>query len=519
MRFTVLACSLAVLGLLQAAEQGSVRAERRLFLPRAAAAAVPRAVAEPHAGSAAATEVEAEGAAQPDGTWELLVLGADARPVAGVAVGDAKTDGEGRVRLPAPADGASLAVNVADRPYTLRSPFTVLRIDDLYPVVPLPIDGATARPLPGARVTVTPSHVRARAAADLRLDIAAPAGYVSTRASLNAEAGPLARALRAVVAVRPEVPLRVRVLDAGGHPVAGAEITRAWLAGAEAVFEAVSEDAEVEYEIDEEIWGPDFPLSLAAVPSGADGWLDVRGVPWLQGERVRLVVAAGRRQAATSLMLLSHPAPRELAVRLPAAINVPAYANSCICLGGGCGSGMRRKARVGHGVLVARVTTRDGRPAPGVCVDLCGPVSRWALADADGSVRFGKLPAGAYTLRTESVGFTCAETEVELRAGELRTLDLVEPTGWTARLQVVDADGVAVPGAGFTAQQAHSVAYLPCTDGVQDLALFTNAAGEAVLEHVSPGPLKVRVAYGSRSAEATLDPGSSPALIRLPPPD
>jgi len=297
--------------------------------------------------------------------------------------------------------------------------------------------------------------------------------------------------------------------------VAGAELTCAWLAGKEPAFVRDGEDPE----IPEEAWEPDFPLALQARPSGADGWLDVRGVPWLQGERVRVVVASGDRQAGAGLMLVGYAGPRELAVRLPDAANCALFCDSAICVSGSCGCFPRRKAPEGDSTLLARVTTRDGQPARGVRVDLDGPVRALDYADADGVVMFERLPAGAYTLGTHSVGFTAAEARLDLRAGELHPVELAETAGWTARLQVVDAEGIPVPGAGFTADQAHSVAYLPCRDGVQDLALLTDSAGGAVLEHVSPGPLEVRVTYGSRSAGAELQPGSAPALIRLPPPE
>ena len=81
-------------------------------------------------------------------------------------------------------------------------------------------------------------------------------------------------------------------------------------------------------------------------------------------------------------------------------------------------------AAVATGELSGRVTGAGGQPLLGVNVIIRGTVLGSAT-DEGGSYRIRRIPAGTWTVQFSMIGYTRLTREVELRAGERRTLDVV----------------------------------------------------------------------------------------------
>lgn len=88
-------------------------------------------------------------------------------------------------------------------------------------------------------------------------------------------------------------------------------------------------------------------------------------------------------------------------------------------------AGVARDDAVVHG----QVTDSAGAPIAGALVELLPPrgegVLRGVVTDGEGEYRLGGLAPGAYHLRVRQIGWVVREAEFEVRAGEVRRLDLV----------------------------------------------------------------------------------------------
>lgn len=145
---------------------------------------------------------------------------------------------------------------------------------------------------------------------------------------------------------------------------------------------------------------------------------------------------------------------------------------------------------------------------------------RWwtsARTDADGRASIRGLAEGDYTVDAREPGFVYVKGHVTVLEGATPRIDLIEPEGWTARVRVVDAMGRPVPFARLRVE-AVGPAYVLLADGVQMLALWTDALGEAVLPRLPDGPVTVKAIYGTRDAKFELTPAAPSGLIRLPEP-
>jgi len=306
MRFLALALPAALtLGALAALDEADPGGGRR---GRGAADA---GTPPPRGAVAAGGEAEAgrggvDSAAGAASVWEVVVVDGEGRPirrapVRGTSGRVAMTDALGRVVLAGPPDARELPVEVMGGDFVLSESPEILRFERTMPVEVELIDATTGAALPAAwAVARGPSHVWRGGWSSLEVAVAPPegAGYQAPfvhDAGTSTAAG--AHGLRAVVPVRGEKVLELRILDAQGAPVRGAAVETVLLGG-EAPRFTVAEEPEVEWE---EKTGR--LVTFRPAEAGADGRIRLRGVPYLQGETVHVVVASEERRAAASLRL------------------------------------------------------------------------------------------------------------------------------------------------------------------------------------------------------------------------
>lgn len=352
----------------------------------------------------------------------------------------------------------------------------------------------------------------------------APEGYVAeaepreikTRVSRRAER------LRVLEPLRREADIRVRVVDAGGRPVAGARVVEAFRGGGPpgiVALDAPPPEDEPEPEIPEEA---DFEIrppvqEARSSPGGADGWLRVRGIPHLLDERYWIVVGKGGSEAFVGVLLGSFGDRQSVEATLPVASRRPLTTNSAIGLCGGCGGVYRggRHRRVAPATLEVLVRLRDGRMGAGLEV-LVGTAK--GVTDGSGRARFEGLRPGSYAVRVDDPDFLWSEAQVDLREGEWRAFVLSEGPGWTARALLLDSTGRPVPYARVGIRSNAPVPYLRVENGVQDLVFLTDARGEIRVPDLHHTPVSLDFLYGSRSATATLRESDPHATVMLPPP-
>ncbi len=153
------------------------------------------------------------------------------------------------------------------------------------------------------------------------------------------------------------------------------------------------------------------------------------------------------------------------------------------------------------GALVVRALAPDGAPVPGAVVRVG---ERTLRADATGRARFEGLAPGPFTAAVLGAGATGSAsgtvapgrtTELELRPGRGGTLDV----------ELVDADGNAIPMGSLRVVQPSGLPWLDVARGVQRLDPFTDARGRRTLEGVETGRLTVRGSYGTRTASVEVE--------------
>lgn len=479
------------------------------------------------------TAVEAKAAEQepePEAgaSWRVYVRDGLDRPVRGVTVGtlngeDKRTDALGAIELPPePAKGTC-----AEQAFEVTGPETIVRLQGWIPVEAVMVDGHTGHRLEGGVVPKV-SHVRRRSRAVFSVSVEPPGAYVKEpdRSWMSGFVSAYAQRVRVVVPVRREARLHVRVREPDGAAAPGARLVRAWMGGAKPVFEPapdLDDDPPEEYvELEEpekepeelpESWNTGETFWKASGTADRAGWMAVRGVPDLLGERIRLVVWHRGRHAYGEAVLGRDD---HADVWLPASCNRFPDANTVIGIGGGWGCGRRGRAwtRPGTSTIVICLKRRDGSPAAGAMVWL-DHLSK--EADADGHARFDRLPAGVHLVRVREPGFVAVDRKLSVHDGEARSVDVVEPEGWTAQVRVVDHEDRPVSFAKLEVDGL-PVDYAPVEDGVQDLTWFTDARGGASIGRLPSGDVKLTARFGTRSAAVTLQEDTASGVIRLPPP-
>jgi hypothetical protein len=161
------------------------------------------------------------------------------------------------------------------------------------------------------------------------------------------------------------------------------------------------------------------------------------------------------------------------------------------------------------------VYRRDGVVAAGVPVDLG---SHPGLTDDAGRAVFERIRPGEYALVVRDPDFVWSKATVELRDGDSRVVELVEPTGWTARATLLDSVGRRVPFARVHVSSHAPVAYVRVEDGIQDLAFYTDENGDIELPRLHHAPVRLRFDYGSRQESVTIEESVPFATVQLPPP-
>ncbi len=267
--------------------------------------------------------VAAPAAAQPEPparVWSLLVLDGQDRPIRRAPVSwgsdrQANTDEEGRASLDAPENASPLTVTIFEQPYTLARSPAVVRILGTVPVEVVVVDATNGTEIQGARVALdSPSHLARGRSSTARLTVTPPegrgfqAGFIEQRWIRQSA---LAGRLRVIVPVRPEKLLALRVLEPDGRPAFGAGIQRVVMGFAAPRFAAV--DAEQPPELVEpvEIASEGGSLPFTAATASDTGWILLRGVPFLPGETVHVVVAdpKGERFSSARFLLEEQVAP------------------------------------------------------------------------------------------------------------------------------------------------------------------------------------------------------------------
>jgi len=180
--------------------------------------------------------------------------------------------------------------------------------------------------------------------ATLRFLAHPPRGHVAERSAQSAEKvylSRLASRIRFLLPLRRELELQVVVTEPDGSPAAGAKLDEVVMGGPDPVPgrfrpEIPEEEPEIPEEEPEE-FGVGAPqgatIYAQAAPAGADGILQVRAVPFLQGERYLVLVSKQERTAFAELLLGEQPDPRTLFVRLPGARTSLGFgigANGCL---------------------------------------------------------------------------------------------------------------------------------------------------------------------------------------------
>jgi hypothetical protein len=269
--------------------------------------------------------------------------------------------------------------------------------------------------------------------------------------------------------------------------------------------------------------------SVQSVPSGAhvgdkvefDTTISIfarRGVPFLEGERIRVIVDKDDRHGFAEILLGGENTSRALSVRIPKKPNEVEQNFGFICSSYSCG--YRRNTRTnGSGSLTVSVHRRNGAPAARTEVLLRLSGTRHLDTDSEGIATFRDLPAGSFVVEVREPGFVYTEAAGTLGDGERGHAALTEPEGWTAHLRVVSTEGHPLPYAALEVKTEDHVPYVRLENDVQTLALYTDSRGEATLDRLPKGVVTVTAKFGTREAAAKIRESHPEATFRLPHPD
>lgn len=147
---------------------------------------------------------------------------------------------------------------------------------------------------------------------------------------------------------------------------------------------------------------------------------------------------------------------------------------------------------------------------------MVGPQER--LTDERGRAVFPKLLPVTYSVDVRDPDFVWSRVYVELKPGEERTLNFEEPAGWMPVATLVDSQDRPVPFARVDVDTWAPVAYLRVEDGVQDLALYTDANGRIRLPEMHRTTAVLTFRYGSRKKIAWIYESEPSVTVKLPPP-
>jgi carboxypeptidase family protein len=455
-------------------------------------------------GDEAQTEPALEGAGEEEGIpWTVIVKAPDGSRVPGVLIQTTewfRADADGVVAVGSfPVNTSSVTATTKwGATLTLTEPVSEIVTPDTVPLSVTLVDGETGTPLGGRvflevagdrNVALAPTSggfllenapVFRGADPSLRFVVEPPQGYANEstyQPRITTRVSRFAERYHVTIPVRPTCSVRVHVKLHDGTPAAGAAADNVIIGGKWLPFE---KDARAD----------------------AKGVLDVRGIPFLRGERYAVTASKGEVWAvAEAVEVLRPELVPETAVTLPK--DPP---NGSIGLGGGSGSAFSSRGRppritAGLGRIEVSVVRRNGRPAIDTNLTLNG--RRNARTDRFGRAVFEGLGPARYTVAVSEPGFTGVRKRVEVADGATAYCDLTEPDGTTLRIRVEDADGAPVPFAQVFPKPLGGAPLAVVVDGVQ-LALFhTDESGVCAIPHLAANRLHVRAHYGSRRGAAT----------------
>ncbi len=168
----------------------------------------------------------------------------------------------------------------------------------------------------------------------------------------------------------------------------------------------------------------------------------------------------------------------------------------------------------GAGSISLVVRHDDGRPAADTNVQLSSPAA--ARTDALGRVRFDNLAPGTFKIEVLEPGFAHTSVSVALGQDEHASVALDEAHTRAVPLLVVDELGARVPFAAITVELPSGVAYVDLDGDIQNLTLFTDAAGGIQLRHLPlDGDVNVTATFGSRRGSVKITALDQLAALRL----
>ncbi len=281
--------------------------------------------------------------------------------------------------------------------------------------------------------------------------------------------------LEVVAMIGPEAPIRLRALESNGMPLEGAEVEGVTLEG---LLPPIAN-------------GP--RLSFRAAPAGKDGVIEIRGLPFHEGETVVVVSSNGlkgdaRRIRATTLALSRDRPTKPVDVRVTAR---PPTLQGGIGVGGSGGGRSRHDPYTPYAgpekpaTLALTVRRLDGTPAADALVTLRKPRTG-KRTDAEGRVTFPGLPPGKVRFTLLEVGLVATLGSADLEAGTTAEVTLKENAGSDVRVHVIDKEGRPVPFATIRYGWLHGYPVARVTDGVQPLTLHANAKGVTTIEDIPP---------------------------------
>ncbi len=344
--------------------------------------------------------------------------------------------------------------------------------------------------------------------------VGAPEGYVVEDRGRGGVMSPYAEKLVATAVVRPSLTVEIHVVDADGHPVAGANL---WAVHVGSVDRLPRDHG---------------------LRTDLSGRVTAENIPFVRGESL---VAWAETEDLFGSGVVQYPARPVRTVQLQ--VTMQARDSSTFGIGGSASSSFRSHCRSRAVVREPKrkassiellVLRHDGKPARRTAVSLTG-VHTFALppdaaadkapdtfnfnasgqTDADGRVAFADLPSGSVRLTAKAVGLTTIRESLELGEAEESSLTLREMPGVQSSVRVVGVDGRPLPGARLTVtSEAASSAYVRIDHwGTQELGVVTDADGRARLANLPAGTATVEVRWASWSAKVELPAGDDLTIV------
>ena len=512
---------ITVLAVLALREFGRERAER----DRADSSGVTQRAAPTEE---AGFEPETAPETPPEGLLRVRVVGPGNRPIEGVVLTTRssriyRTDSDGRASVEPEEPPQEVREVLTPRWHPLPTGETVIRIEHLLPLrvdyldarTGLAVDGGPPKlltdrggviPADDAGVLNIPSEPGPVTKLwEILLD--PPAGLTGPKGLAERVWSAIsvrASSLRLPVALIPEQPLKIRVVGPDGRPVAGAHI-------------------EVEL----------FHQAIRVEPRLTDelGIATLRGVPHHPGQQLWVRAHRGDLEETVGLCMEKSPVLQRLRIELTE--NEFVEEETIIRYHGERDSDEAWVEPPGpETVLEAVALDLSGLPLRGGYV-VVGRVGR-DTRSLYGLNEFARLTVRGleperYWLAFVDPGIPPEPVFIELAEGRPVHVELIEPSGWTATVRVVNSDGTPVPAATVVAQLGVRGArhwqyfwtHATLQDCVQHLRTLTNADGVTVLPNLPTGGVRLRAtapdfrtAY--RSSVYPYSQNGSPIVLTLP---